>query len=51
MLGATRFEDREEASRMLEEIGKPALEDLIRLMDSTDPEIRTRARELVLKLK
>lgn len=50
MLGSLDFQKREEGSRLLEEIGEPALQELIRHMDSNDPEIRSRARELVLKI-
>lgn len=49
-LGALRFADREDASRILEEIGEPALAHLRASLDSPDPEVRHRARELIQKL-
>jgi hypothetical protein len=51
MLGSDTFAERNEARRLLEEIGEPALNPLIQLMDSPDPEIRHNARELVAILR
>ena len=49
-LGAGTFREREEASRALEAIGAPALEALRPAAQTTDPEVRRRAEELVRKL-
>src|SRR5262249_45219311 len=46
-LGAAGFDDREEASRLLGEIGAPALPALREATRSRDAEVRTRAERLV----
>lgn len=50
-LGAPRYAQREEASRTLEDLGRPALPALRAARDSRDPEIRTRASGLVQKIE
>jgi hypothetical protein len=50
-LGDDSFEQREAASRRLEEIGEAALPALKRAADSQDPEVRRRASELAKVLQ
>jgi len=50
-LGARRFEEREEASRKLGELGGPALIALRQAAKSSDPELRLRAQELLPKIE
>jgi WD40 repeat protein len=50
-LGDDSFDKREEAEQKLGEIGQPALEHLQKAVkDTTDPEIRERASQLLLRL-
>src|SRR5262249_1656760 len=46
-LGSDVFQEREQASRRLEEIGKPALGALRKAMTGADPEVRRRAATIV----
>lgn len=46
-LGSDTFTKRQNASKQLEKIGKPALAPLRQAMKSEDPEVRRRARQLV----
>jgi len=46
-LGSDRFRRREEATKRLTEIGEPALEALRRAAEDADPEVRSRARDIV----
>ena len=50
-LGAKRYEDREEATRKLAELGGPALIALRDAARSSDPELRIRAQELLPKIE
>lgn len=49
-LGAARFADREQAVRDLNALGPPALPALRRARQSPDPEVRTRAAQLVERI-
>jgi tetratricopeptide (TPR) repeat protein len=46
-LSAERYDTREQATESLRRIGRPALEALERAAESDDPEVRTRAREVL----
>lgn len=50
-LGADRYEDRERASRALERLGAPALEQLRLARNHPDPEVRNRAASLVGRIE
>src|SRR6516165_8161059 len=46
-LGSPEFAKREAASKRLSEIGAPAVDSLRKALTSTDPEVRSRARDLL----
>ena len=46
-LSAERYDTREQATESLRRIGRPALEALERAAESDDPEVRSRAREVL----
>jgi hypothetical protein len=50
-LGSDRFDEREEATRLLDVIGPPALPALQKAAQSNDAEVRRRARLLVRRLQ
>src|SRR5262245_49776724 len=50
-LGSPSFEERDQATRELEEIGLPALEALRKAAKNTDLEMQRRAEELVKKME
>ena len=50
-LGAVNFSDRTEAEKALLKIGKPARTALERAVESSDPEIRMRARKILKDIK
>jgi hypothetical protein len=50
-LGSGDFEEREKASKGLDDIGAPALEALRKAAASEDPEVRRRAEDLVRKIE
>ncbi len=50
-LGSPDFTQREEATRALDALGAPALDELRKATTSSDAEVRRRARELVAKLE
>lgn len=49
-LGSDAYVEREEASKKLDEIGVPALDDLKKAVSSSDAEVQRRARDLVAKI-
>ncbi|MBX9680666.1 MAG: hypothetical protein K2X38_18075 [Gemmataceae bacterium] len=49
-LGSGRYQDRERAYRELESIGDEAHESLKKAVQSTDPEVRKRAEDLLIKI-
>src|SRR4051794_24003756 len=50
-LGSSRYADREEASKALDEIGAPALDALRKAAGAKDAEIRRRAEALVARIE
>ena len=50
-LGSERFQDRQEASRLLEQAGEPALPLLRALLTTSDLEVRRRAEDLIPRIE